>query len=225
MKNNFKVLALLFISAFSLSSCSSDDSGESNGTTNGDYFPTAVNNKWQYTNGSDATEINLVGTANFDGTTYYEFTDTDAQVSIQEWIGKKGATYFEKAATSTITQSGTTFTIQGYEIKMFRDDLAVGETWSGSAKPKITYSGGSTTAYIEYEGQITARDISVTLGGITYNNVIKMQLNITETVNGQVTTISGENWFAKDIGLIYDSTTTSNDGVTRTRYLTSYTLN
>ena len=224
MKNNFKVLALLFISAFSLSSCSSDDSGESTGTTTGDYYPMAVNNKWQYTNGANATECNLIGTATFGGNTYYEFTDTDSQLAIQAWMNKRGASYYQKSAPYTETNGSTTVTIAGFEILMFRDDLQVGETWSGSAKPKVTYTGGSTTANIHYVGHITARDASATLGGITYNNVIKMQMTLTETVNSQTTTISGENWFAKDIGLIYDSTTTSNDGVTKTRYLTSYTL-
>lgn len=224
MKKTFKILAFVFLGAFSLSSCSSDDSGDSNGTTTGNYFPMAINNRWVYTNGNNETEVNLIGTTDFGGSTYYEMTDTDAQIDIQEWLGKKGASYFEKAPATTLTESGTTFTIQGYEIKMFRDDLAVGETWSGSAKPKITYSGGSTTAHINYEGQITARDVSVTLGGITYNNVIKMHMNVTETVNSQTTTITGENWFAKDIGLIYDTETASTDNITRTRYLTSYTL-
>lgn len=226
-KNNFKVLVLLFLSAFSLSSCSSDSTPESNGTTTGDYFPMAVNNKWVYTNDVNATEMNLIGTADFGGNTYYEFTDTDSDINIQAWMNKRGASYYQKSAPYTETQGSLNITIAGFEIKMFQDDLQVGETWTGSAKPKVTYSGsssGSTSLNISYVGQITARDVSVTLGGITYNNVIKMQMTLTETVNSQTATISGENWFAKDIGLIYDSTTTSTDGVTKTRYLTSYTL-
>ena len=228
-KNNFKILVLLFLSGFSLSSCSSDDSAaESNGTTTGDYFPMAVNNKWQFTNDVDATEMNLIGTANFGGNTYYEFTDTDSDINLQAWMNKRGASYYQKSAPYTETQGSLTITIAGFEVKMFQDDLQVGESWSGSAKPKVTYTGsssGSTSLNISYVGQITARDASVTLGGITYNNVIKMTMVLTETVNSQTVTISGENWFAKDIGLIYDTTTTSNDGVTKTRYLTSYTLN
>ena len=70
MKNNFKILIVLFLSAFSFSSCSSDDAAESNGTTTGDYFPMAVNNKWEYTNDVDATEINLIGTTSFGGNNF-----------------------------------------------------------------------------------------------------------------------------------------------------------
>lgn len=231
MKKPFKILSVLFLSAFSLSSCtSSDDASESNGTTTGDYFPMAVNNKWNYINGIDATEIKLIGTTTFGANTYYEMTDTntDSQIDIHVYMNKRGASYYQKASTSTQTQGSLIITIAGFETKMFQDDLQVGETWSGSAKPKVTYTGstsGSTSATINYTGQITARDVSVTLGGITYNNVIKSTLIMTEKVNGQTVTISGENWFAKDIGLIYDSTTMSTDNITHTRYLTSYTLN
>ena len=45
---NFKVLILLIVSFFSLSSCSSDDSGESYGVSTGNFFPLAVNNSWKY---------------------------------------------------------------------------------------------------------------------------------------------------------------------------------
>jgi hypothetical protein len=228
-KINLIKVALLFVSVLSLSSCSSsDDASETNGTTTGNYFPMAVNNNWKYTNGTNATEMNLIGTTIFNGNTYYEFTDTDSDINIQAWMNKRGASYYQKSAPYTEIQGSTSVTIAGFEIKMFQDDLQVGETWSGSTNPKVTYSGpsgsGSTTANINYQGHITARDATVTLGAITYNNVIKMEMNMTETVNSQTVTVSGENWFAKDIGLIYDTTTTSNDGVTKIRHLTSYTL-
>ena len=221
---------ILLVASVALSSCSSDSSGESNGTTSGNYFPMAVNNKWNYTNGTANTEVNLIGTTTFNNNTYYEMTDTntDSQINIQVWMNKRGASYYQKSSVSTQTQGSTTIVIDGFEMKMLRDDLQVGETWNGSAKPKVTYSGssgsGTTYANISYEGHVTARDVSVTLGGITYTNVIKTEMIITETVNSQTVTISGESWFAKDIGLIYDSSTMSTDNITKTRYLTSYTL-
>lgn len=226
-KNTFKILGLFVITAFS--SCSSDSSGESNGTTTGNYFPMAVNNKWQYTNDTNATEVNLIGTTTFGENTYYEMTDTDADplIDIHTYMNKRGASYYQKASSSTQTQGSLIVTIAEFEMKMFQDDLQVGGTWSGSANPKVTYTGsssGSTTANIHYVGHIIARDVNVTLGGITYNNVIKMGMTVTETVNSQTVTITGENWFAKDVGLIYDSTTMSTDNITKTRYLTSYTL-
>lgn len=226
-----KIFAFFFAAGLALTSCSSDSgSGESNGTTSGNYFPMAINNKWQFSNGSDATEVKLIGTTNFGGNTYYQMTDTDADPSIDMdiYMNKRGASYYQKSSASSQTQGSLFITIAGFEIKMLQDDLQVGETWTGSAKPKVTYTGsasGSTTATINYEGQVTARDASVTLGSTTYTNVIKTNLVVNETVNGQTVTISGENWFAKDIGLIYETTTMSTNGLTKTRYLTSYQLN
>lgn len=81
--NTFKILILMFLSAFSFSSCSSDSAGESIGTTTGNYFPMAIGNKWQYTNGSNATEVKLIGTTTFEGNPYYEITDSNTQINAQ----------------------------------------------------------------------------------------------------------------------------------------------
>ena len=227
-KNSFKILALLFISAFSLSSCSSDSSGDSNGTTTGDYFPMAVNNKWDYTDGSTASEVNLIGTTSFGGSTYYEMTDTQNPFSNQNWMAKKGASYYQKTGITTEVESGTTITIQAYDMKILQDDLAVGETWHGSASPKVNYSGaagtGSFNAHINYTGNVTAKGVSETLGSVTYNNIIKVGLTAVVNANGQISNITGEYWFAKDIGIVYDHETSTADGSDMTRYLTSYTL-
>ena len=227
-KNNFKILALLFFAAFSFSSCSSDSSGDSNGTTTGDYFPMAISNKWDYTDGSTPSEVNLIGTTSFGGATYYEMTDTQNPFSNQNWMVKKGASYYQKTGITTQVESGTTITIQAYEMKILQDDLAVGETWHGSASPKVNYSGaagtGSFNANINYTGTVTAKDVSETLGSVTYNNIIKVELTAVVNANGQISNITGEYWFAKDIGIVYDHETSTADNSNVTRYLTSYTL-
>ena len=228
MKNNFKVLFLLVIASFSLSSCSSDSSGDSNGTTTGNYFPMAVNNKWDYTDGSTATEVNLIGTTSIGGATYYEMTDTQNPYSNQNWVAKKGASYYGKTGTFTQVESGTSITLQSYELKILKDDLAVGESWSGTANPKVNYSGaagtGSFNAHITYTGTITARDVSEIIGSVTYNNIIKVELTAVINANGQINNIAGEYWYAKDIGEIYEHETSTADGSDVTRYLTSYEL-
>src|SRR6478672_750581 len=123
-KTNLKIVALLFLAA--LSSCSSDDSGNSNGTTTGNYYPMAVNNKWEYDNGS---EVDLIGTDVFNGTTYYEMTDTQNVLNNQNWVAKKGASYYGKTGTVTQNQGGVAIVIQPYEMKILQDDLAVNESW------------------------------------------------------------------------------------------------
>lgn len=229
-KNNFKLFVVLFVATLTLSSCSrSDDSGDSNGITTGNYFPMAVNNKWEYTNGSTTTEVHLIGTTTFGGATYYEMTDTQSPFNNQNWVTKKGASYYGKTGSVTQVQSGTSITIQPYEMKILKDDLAIGEIWSGTANPKVNYSGsagtGSFNAHITYTGTITARDVSEIIGGVTYNNIIKVVLTAVINANGQVNNITGEYWYAKDIGEIYEHETSTADGSNVTRYLTSYTLN
>ena len=229
-QTNFKVFTLLFIAALFLTSCSSsDDSGESNGTTTGDYLPLAVGNVWNYTDGSNATQSKITGTTTFGNTVYYESEDTNAQFDIQNWLVKKGAAYYQRTGEYATNQSGTTIVIEGYELKVLRDDIATGESWQGSASPKVTYSGssgsGSFKAKVSYTGTVTAKGVSETLGGIIYNNIIKVQLHSTTNANGQISTADAEYWFAKDIGSVKEVETSSTDGITRTRYLTSYSLN
>lgn len=223
-KINLIKTVILFLSVLALSSCGSDDNGNSNGVTTGNYLPMAVGNKWNYTNGSTTTQSRLIGTTTFGNTTYYESEDTNAELDIQNWIAKKGASYFQKTATSTIIQSGTAITMEGYEMKIFRDDLAVNETWRGSASPKVTFSGGSFRAKVNYEGTITAKDATETLGGIVYTNIIKMKIHAVVNSNGQINNIYTEYWFAKDIGLVKEVGTSTVDNITKTRYLISHEL-
>lgn len=225
-----KIFPFLFIVVLSLSSCSSDsDSGDDVGTTTGDYYPLAADNKWRYTDNSNETEINVVGTTNFNGETYYEMTDTYSTLGNQSWMVKRGASYYQKVGVTNQMQGSTSVVIQPYEMKILRDDLAVNETWSGRVTPRVDYSGpngsGNFKAVITYQGTMMAKNMTETLGGISYDNVIKVILAVNVDSNGQVNTIYSEYWFAKDIGLIYQYEASSLPIPTLTRYLISRELN
>ena len=231
MKKTPKILSLLFLSAFSLFSCSSDDDAKDyDGITTGDYFPMAVGNKWNYSDGTTNTEVNLIGTAVFyPEDTYYEMTDTGEEFNIQNWITKKGATYYHKTGTTTITQGSTTIVIQPYNMIVFKDDKDVDQGWGSTGMQLLvnytTPSGsGTLPATLAYECLITEGGVSEMLGGIVYNNITKMEMEAVETVNSQVINIHTEYWFAKDIGLVRESIRSSADNITKTRYLTSYEL-
>ena len=131
----------LFVSLF-LTSCSGDDSGQSDGTSTGDYFPMKVNNIWNFNADGNIEQLKVVGTNEFGGTTYYELQDEgdDFGLNIQNWITKKGATYYQKIADVNTVQNGVTVNIKGYQMPMFKDDLAVNETWSGTLRPKVTFN-------------------------------------------------------------------------------------
>ncbi len=144
------------------------------------------------------------------------------------WITKKGATYYQKTGDFTTVESGVTITVKGYEVPAFKDDLAVNETWSGTARPRVTYSyngqTGSLPTTINYTGTIIARDVTEIVNGVTYPNVIKMTMSAETNVDGQINTIDTEYWFAKDIGPIKE-VETADGGPSTVRLLTSHVLN
>jgi hypothetical protein len=230
-KMQFIKYSLITILELLIFSCSSDDSKvEDYGTTTGNYFPLAVNNKWWYQNNGKETQVYVLGISDFNNVNYYQIIDTDDNLQIRNWIVKKGASYYQKVGETLVSQPGSsTYGIGEYEIKLFKDDLPIGGIWEGSSSIKVTlYDGGSPRnipASLTYTGTILERDGTETLGSVTYKNIIKMQMNIVLKINSQITNINSEYWFAKDIGLIKETAKSSIDNVTITKYLTRFELN
>lgn len=206
-KTNQIISAVLIFISVLVTSCSNDD-GVSNGTSTGNYWPLAVNNTWTFTDGSTNSDLKVIGTTDFGGTTYFEMLDqtTNSSFTAQNWMAKKGATYYQKVAESTNVVDGISINIKGYEVPLFKDDLEVNGTWVGSVSPKITYTIGSNTttvsSKVKYTGTIVEKNATVTLNSETYNDVIKMKLKLEVTINGQLTTSNIEYWFAKEVGPI-----------------------
>ncbi len=221
----FISVILLFTSLF-LTSCSSDD-GESNGTSTGNYWPMAVNNSWLFDNNGTSEETKILGTNSFGGKTYYRLNDIYTNgVYVKNWVTKKGATYFQKIDDVTVIEQGVSINFKTYELPIFRDDLNVGEQWSGTVKTKITYTYNGETitpsSKIEYTGTVLEKNATVTLNGNTYDDVIKVRVITKVTIDTQVTTTSSEFWFANEVGPIREYTNDS--GTIAEQTLISYTL-
>lgn len=230
-KNTFKIQFLIFVVVFSLFSCSSDDAAKvyDNGITTGNYFPLTEGNIWNYDNNGEQSTMYVVGINDFDGEPYYRLDDSGSEFDIDNWIAKKGATYYQKVGESLLPQSnGTTIGIDQYELKLLKDDVAVGGTWKGAIQlgVKVYTNNGvqKIPASLSYTGTIIERDAKVTLGNVTYNNVIKSTLNAVEKVNSQVFYINSEYWFAENIGMIYETGSSTADNSTKTRSLVNYTV-
>lgn len=227
-RNQLKALLLILFS-ITITSCSKSDSGESNGTSTGNYFPLAVNNSWKYLNAEQSllNEVKITGTTQSGGTTYYEYTDdSEGSQPLPHSFAKKGATYFLKAGDTTINESGFIITIKNYEIPILKDDYEINNNWSGSVSPKVNYSGNGQSGTLPFKVNYTGTNLykgDVTLNGIVYPNVIKTRINISINANGQITNSSEEFWFAENIGIIRDIIT--NDGVITTQDIDSYFLN
>lgn len=232
MKNNFKFLTFLFLT-FSLISCSSDDSETAvdYGTSTGNYLPLKTNNEWTYIIESQSLTniMKIVGTTQFDGQTYYEYTDTSEVFPyiIKHWFAKKGATYLLKTDDTTVNENGITITIKSYEIPVLKDDFGVNINWTGSVSPKVTYSGNGQSGSLPFKVTYTGKNFykgEVILNGVNYPNVIKTRVNLVIDANGQVTTALEEYWYAENIGII-KFVTYNSDGTITEKDIYNYLLN
>lgn len=228
--NLIKVFGL-FLFIFTMSSCSSDDSKvEDYGTSTGNYFPLETNNKWWYVDNNNEVSLMYVGyPTNFNNLLYYYIDDGGDELNVSNWIAQKGASYYQKVGVTFIPFGDATIKIDEYETKILRDDLPVGDVWNGSSPLKVTLLYGGSfqdlPSSLTYTGTILERDATEILGGVTYTQIIKMKMHVIETINSETTTSDLEYWFAKDIGIIWESVTNSFNNETQTRYLTSFESN
>jgi len=220
-------LAVLFI-AFSLFSCSTEiepvdpalingengnggggNGGGNNGggTSTGDYWPMTVNNQWTFI--KDAmlqSPMKIIGTEQIGGMTYYEY-DSFFGTSLQGleaegglWTRKENGNYYARQEINIPAQGGQpAISVSPLEIIILKDNIDINQTWTQNLTQTTTIQGfPPMDSAIIIEGTILEKDITITINGIVYTNVIKVEL--VQTTQG----ITQENyyWFAKDIGPI-----------------------
>ncbi len=223
---------LFLLLAVAFSSCSSDDGGNSGGGTSaGDYYPLAVNNTWTYENVETGEEVEsrFVATEQQGGVNYFQLNASDFLEQASVWISKNGGSYNQKVDDLVMNQFGFTTTTQGYEITIFKDNAAVGQSWTDSASFNITMAGQGQSQTVTGTIAVTGENLfkgSATVNGVTYPDVIKARYTLESTVLGQPgsNAVVTEIWFAKDVGPI-KSTTTGGNGMGQTLELQTYTLN
>ncbi|WP_395043470.1 hypothetical protein [Flavobacterium sp.] len=230
MKKTIRFITVLLILTSTLfSSCSSDDNGESFGTSTGNYFPLSIGNNWKYFDISQSliTEMEITGTTSFSGQTYYQYIDDSDTFVMTHWFAKKGATYFIKSGDTTFNQDGLDITIKSYELPILKDDYAVNDSWTGRVSPKVTFSGNGTSGTLPFKVDYTGINYfkgELLLNGTTYPNVIKTRITISINANDQITNSSEEYWYAENIGIIKFITTNSDNSIDE-KDINSYTIN
>ena len=201
------------------------------GTPSGDYWPTAINNQWTYTqNGTAQPPMKMISTEVFNGKTYYKFAPltgggTGTTASATTWLNKNNGSYTLKMGDINIGVPGMSGTQTGYEYVILKDNIAVDETWTGTYTQNTTYAGlPPITQTTNYTGKILAKNVTETVDGETYTNVIKININQQTVVEGMSLSISNtEYWYAKDVGVIKNKIYTG-DG-TYESILVNYILN
>ena len=177
-----------------------------------DYFPMTANSNW--TSKYD-TSAALPGDTTFTfskGTTYPAGGNTYNVFSYTDFaFGYDDTLYYRKAANTYYQYFKATTNILGFdtpqavEIPFLKDDVIAGTSFSSA-----TYSGtitspanGPIAVQQRVDGTILEKVASVTVGGKTYNDVIKVRLIYQGIIGGSTTEIyREEEWFAKGIGLI-----------------------
>lgn len=170
-----------------------------------------------------------IGTGNFGGQTYYKFapqsgSGSTTSGSVTNWLNKSNGVYKLKTDDININAGGLTGTQTGYEFIILKDNIAVGQSWNGTYTQTTTFTGiPSITLTVNYTGTILAKNVSATVDGETYNDVIKVSFVQNTLMPGAPpTTINSEYWFAKDVGVI--KSISNDSGTIYESILVDYTL-
>jgi hypothetical protein len=211
--------------------------GTGGGTSTGDYWPAAINNSWSFSNnGAPSETMKMISTSNVSGLAYHDFDNIfgqGAQVSgnaAMKLRKNSGDYYIKIEATSLDIGGGMSATQTPFEFLVLKDYLAVNQTWNGTYTQTTSYTGGgisipAATSTSNYVGTILGTNLTETVDGETFTNVIKLKIVQSITITGMpgTTTIETIYWFSKNVGPI-KSQTISN-GSTTTSILTDYVLN
>jgi hypothetical protein len=140
------------------------------------------------------------------GKTYYLFTNTDGVNKDTSYYRKSGNAYYEYIAASTYkdSSSGVVIASQAYEYSFLIDNLAANAVFTNGPFTATATANGvpvSITTYLN--STILATGASVTIGTLSYTNVIKVKTIFSYKAGGATTDYYGaEKWFAKGVGLI-----------------------
>ncbi|MFL9843615.1 hypothetical protein [Flavobacterium rhizosphaerae] len=222
-----------------------DDNDGDSGSSEGDYWPMAINNEWVFesTAQENVQPMKIIGTEVIGGKTYYRVDDYFSVAGTDEYteftgtttvyLRKEGGSYYQRISVSVPDAEGMSTTVTPYEYICFKDNLEVNEGWTDTATQTSTYTmdGGDfdfpaieIDLNLSFQGVILEKGITLTVNGVTYQNVIKEKLIQTITMQGMSAgSITTYIWFAKDVGPIKSET--NEDSYDATVTLTSYTLN
>ncbi len=223
MKKNRLVYLFLICSTFLATSCSDDDDttiDEGEATSN--YFPLAINNTWNMENSGGTEEtLSLSSTTTVSGNTYYMSEGAvlgvvigDDTADTQLGFRKSGATYYAYVSETDFDYSGYDASVDAFEYTYFRDDMEEGESVSNTLSVPGSFdvpSIGTTDLSISVaiETTMLAKDTSLTINGVAYENVIELETVATASVLGQeLQSVTSYTYFAAEIGVIKTQSST-----------------
>lgn len=175
---------------------------------NTDYFPLTANSWWTYNSDYVTAPDSLFKKATIQtskaGNTYRRFDlgagPTGVSVGDSTFYRKSGNDYYQYINIDTFS-SFFFDVMQNGEILFLKENAPAGTTWTSSV-----YSGnsGGIPTQLKYSFTITSTTLSITVNGVTYNNVIQVDWKSQENVNGAgyVDQVLYKSYYAQGIGLI-----------------------
>jgi hypothetical protein len=180
------------------------------GTTLLDYFPTTTGSNWAYglQGGTVNDSILIKVTPVFKtiaGNQYSAFTEDNIPPSgsPDSLFYRKGAgLYYEIFNSQTFFGFDSPGTPPNVEYIFLKDNVAAGTTWQSSNFSGVQ-SGTTYTIYIKMT--LLEKALTATSGSVTSTDVDKVKYEYFVTVAPSTPFYTEERWFARGIGLIYNS--------------------
>jgi hypothetical protein len=203
--NKIKLIMLWCLLLGSFVSCTKKDNEEPQpeSTATNDYLPTTANSSWEY-GGVNPYKLTATGaTKVINGKTYQELETNENGVVQKGYVRKENGVY---TAIGMLNAEST-------EMIVLKDNAPVGESWEYKV-PFSTLDPEGLYADMEgfelFEGleaktkyTIEAKDVTKTVEGKTYKNVIGMKYEVSVVFMGQdMVMATAHYYFAKGVGLI-----------------------
>ncbi|MDQ6755679.1 MAG: hypothetical protein M3004_01975 [Bacteroidota bacterium] len=181
-----------------------------------DYFPTTVGSNWAYgKQGGTPSDSFLLKVISYmlsaNGNTYSTFTEDrippsgspDSLYYRKTVAGGQGA-YYEYFNTQNFFGFDSPGTPPTVEYIFLKDSTTVpaGSTWQS---PQFSGMQGGTNYTLFIKMTLLAKAVPVTLGSFSFADVMKVKYEYFVTLLPGTPIATEERWFARGVGLIYDS--------------------
>jgi hypothetical protein len=202
-----------------------NNGGGTGGSTDGSYWPMAINNTWSYeVSNSTPYSLKIIATESIGGNIYYKLDNLfgmsdNGSVSGTGtgWVRRVNGDYRMRVKAATTTGAD----ISATEYSLTKDNVPVNGTWTENFVQTVTYNIPGMPPIempITVQGTIMEKDITYQVGSQTFNNVIHSK--IVHSTMGTTTTT--HYYFAKNVGPVKIQ---MSGGANQTQQLTSYVLN
>jgi hypothetical protein len=185
--NKLTFLMIWCLVVGTLASCSKDEAETAPVPgTEQDYMPSTAHSTWTYGGTSPYTLTATGATKVINGKTYYEMEEKKGTETNKYYLLKDKGVY---TVIGMISGTGS------LEIPILKEDTPVGKPWEQTG----TINGADTKMTFV----IVEKDVSKTVEGKTYKNVINVKMDMAFSLMGvPLGGLTGHFYFSKGVGLI-----------------------